>query len=343
MIERLRLKNFTAFEDLELTFSPGVNVLIGGNGTGKTHVLKAIYGLIRGPSRSGWGADGIPDSFIKIFLPLDNDLSRLQRTQGNSTLVEATISGYGKLDFRLPLPDGSAKLRFPNAAQKITGKNVLFMPAKDLIGHAKGLRSILKLYQTAFDQTYTDILDIAFLPSLQAENQLFQPILEKLKQYMGGGIPKVEEDQYFLNHKGKEIEFNLVAEGWRKIAVFWYILRNYPHLRSGDVILWDEPEANLNPSTLKGLAECLSDLSKLGLQIIVATHSYVLLKELEIHEARDLKFISLYTTDQQGVKASVATSYEGIEHNLIEKEFERIYRLDLGSWLERDNDGHQGR
>ena len=33
--------NFTVFDHAEFTFSPGVNVLIGKNGTGKTHVLKA--------------------------------------------------------------------------------------------------------------------------------------------------------------------------------------------------------------------------------------------------------------------------------------------------------------
>ena len=41
----LRLQNFTAFADATFEFVPGVNVLVGENGTGKTHALKALYGL----------------------------------------------------------------------------------------------------------------------------------------------------------------------------------------------------------------------------------------------------------------------------------------------------------
>ncbi len=36
----LQLQNFTAFAELDLAFSPGVNILVGENGTGKTHVMK---------------------------------------------------------------------------------------------------------------------------------------------------------------------------------------------------------------------------------------------------------------------------------------------------------------
>ena len=45
MIEKLTLKNFTVFENLEIDFSPRINIIIGENGTGKTHLLKAAYAL----------------------------------------------------------------------------------------------------------------------------------------------------------------------------------------------------------------------------------------------------------------------------------------------------------
>ena len=44
MITQLKLKNFTAFSQLTVDFSPKINVIIGENGNGKTHVLKAAYG-----------------------------------------------------------------------------------------------------------------------------------------------------------------------------------------------------------------------------------------------------------------------------------------------------------
>lgn len=44
-LKRLELDRFTAFEKTSFDFESGVNVLIGENGTGKSHVLKLIYSL----------------------------------------------------------------------------------------------------------------------------------------------------------------------------------------------------------------------------------------------------------------------------------------------------------
>jgi ABC-type multidrug transport system ATPase subunit len=51
-IYRTTLVNFTVFERAEFEFSRGINVLIGKNGTGKSHVLKALYGMVEGNRRS---------------------------------------------------------------------------------------------------------------------------------------------------------------------------------------------------------------------------------------------------------------------------------------------------
>ena len=41
-IERLVLKNFKRFKTLELKFDPDLNILVGGNETGKSSVLQAL-------------------------------------------------------------------------------------------------------------------------------------------------------------------------------------------------------------------------------------------------------------------------------------------------------------
>jgi recombinational DNA repair ATPase RecF len=42
-LSRLSLENFTVFDNLDIHFSKGINVLTGENGTDKTHVMKALY------------------------------------------------------------------------------------------------------------------------------------------------------------------------------------------------------------------------------------------------------------------------------------------------------------
>ena len=42
-IERILVHNFTVFKGTEIEFSEGINILIGANGVGKTHLLKFMY------------------------------------------------------------------------------------------------------------------------------------------------------------------------------------------------------------------------------------------------------------------------------------------------------------
>jgi recombinational DNA repair ATPase RecF len=45
MLDRLELENFTVFREVNLDFSPGLNVFVGPNATGKTHILKLLYAV----------------------------------------------------------------------------------------------------------------------------------------------------------------------------------------------------------------------------------------------------------------------------------------------------------
>jgi predicted ATP-binding protein involved in virulence len=60
-IDRIGLHNFHAFSDREVTFRPGINVLIGENGTGKTALLEA---LLVGAASFFLGFDGLPTQTI---------------------------------------------------------------------------------------------------------------------------------------------------------------------------------------------------------------------------------------------------------------------------------------
>jgi predicted ATP-dependent endonuclease of OLD family len=45
-LKRLKLKNYRLFEDVDISFQHGMNVLIGKNSTGKSTVLEAVHFLL---------------------------------------------------------------------------------------------------------------------------------------------------------------------------------------------------------------------------------------------------------------------------------------------------------
>lgn len=47
-LDKVYLKNYKAIEDLKIDLKPGVNLLIGDNGAGKTSVLEGIVAALGG-------------------------------------------------------------------------------------------------------------------------------------------------------------------------------------------------------------------------------------------------------------------------------------------------------
>jgi predicted ATP-binding protein involved in virulence len=45
-LQRLTIKNLTVFSEADLVFCKGLNVIVGENGAGKTHLLKLAYSVM---------------------------------------------------------------------------------------------------------------------------------------------------------------------------------------------------------------------------------------------------------------------------------------------------------
>ena len=88
MLKSLSLKNFTVFKNAELSFTPGINVLISANGTGKTHAMKVAYALLRAardyetkgsPKAKSTSVpiDRVQDKMVGVFRPHEDSVGRL--------------------------------------------------------------------------------------------------------------------------------------------------------------------------------------------------------------------------------------------------------------------------
>ena len=67
MLTGIKIENFTAFDHLEIKLSEGINVLIGANGTGKTHLMKLLYGAMQQADSSA--VKTMDQTLQGLFLP----------------------------------------------------------------------------------------------------------------------------------------------------------------------------------------------------------------------------------------------------------------------------------
>ena len=166
-----------------------------------------------------------------------------------------------------------------------------------MLSHSKGFLALNRKYKLPFDETQIDIISNASLPETREISATMAKILEKISTVIDGTVIQEDDVFYVVKHDGRKIEFSLEAEGLRKFALIWKLIRN-GLLESGSVLLWDEPEANLNPELYELAAEILLELQKNGVQVFVATHSYNFAKYLEIRrtEPEQVQFHNLYRT-----------------------------------------------
>ena len=60
-LEKISINNFKAVKAVDIEFTPGVNLLIGDNGAGKTSILEAIAVALAGILK---GVNGVPTKNI---------------------------------------------------------------------------------------------------------------------------------------------------------------------------------------------------------------------------------------------------------------------------------------
>ena len=331
MIKRVKIQNFTVFENLETDLSSGVNLFIGANGTGKTHLLKLLYSVQSAES----GNSPIPDLGKKlqnVFLP--DSLKRLVR-KGKGAKAGSAVVRIDSKDFGFEIAsNGKKQLEYTTEWDGDTGRAV-YIPVKEMLANAPGFRSLYRSRETRFEEVYYDIIDKAFLPPLKNLTPEQERLTTILQREMGGKIHSRNE-QFYLRTRVGDIEFGLEAEGVRKLALLWILLRNGT-IGKGATLYWDEPETNLNPSMMPSVVKVLLALEREGVQVFIATHSYVVLKEFELQrENHAVRFYSLFKNENGEIEINGSKSYHGLTPNKISDQFSRIYDLEMEKAIGRN-------
>jgi len=325
-ISGVKLERFTAFESLKVNFSPGLNVFVGANGTGKTHLLKLVYAACD-ISKS---QIDFAEKLIRIFLPSGRALGRLVKRQKASTRCVIEVFRHG-LKLRISFSNHAQKA----ASATVTGASAwraapmesVYIPVKEMLSSAPGFRSLYAQREVHFEEIYADFLDRAYRPALRGPTRADRRrLLDYLRKTIEGRVV-VKEEEFFLRSRQGNLEFSLLAEGMRKLALIWLLIQNGT-LLEGSTLFWDEPETNLNPKLYGPLIDILLTLQRSGVQVFLATHDYLILKEIDLRRKKDhqINFFSLFRDTKSGhIACHMSNDYNGIHPNAIADAFADVY------------------
>ena len=355
VLKSLRIRNFTAFKAADLTFARGLNVIVGANGTGKTHILKLLYTIIMSakegksptsptkPTRT-FLQKRIAERIVGVFCPEDR-LGRLVYRQRGYNTCKVEVS------FRPPeeclafwfSSRAKSEVVVTSAPSQWQDKPPVFLPTRELLTLYPGFVELYETRYLEFDETWRDTCLLLGAPALRGPREGTIALLMKpLEEQLGGRVLLDANGRFYLRSNSGKMEMPLVAEGWRKLAMLVRLISTGSLLDKG-CLFWDEPEANLNPSLVREIARAILGVCRSGVQVFIATHSLFLLRELEILLNREFatlkrKYFALRPGDG-GVDVSQADDIGDVEPLLLlDEDLEQSDRF-VDQFMSREESG----
>lgn len=318
-IKSVNIKNFTVFDDFELDVSAGINIIIGKNGTGKTHLLKGLYAVCESVNYKNKRKSNEPYDISQPYFKVNSmDLVRDKSDINKETSIKVNYLNDSYAKYVIIKHEGM-KLAADGSGYKYIDFTIndIFIPAKEILSHSRGFLALNNKFDMPFDETYVDIITNAELPESKEISEINKKILKILSKVIDGEVVCEYDNFYVIKKDGSKIDFSIEAEGIRKFALLWKLIRN-GLIDKEAILFWDEPEANINPELMPILVDILIELQRCGVQIFLATHSYNFVKYFEIKRNLNdrVLFHSLYKTEQ-GVKCQSEENFGDLKNNSI--------------------------
>ena len=295
MLKSLKLANFTVFEEADLRFSQGLNVFVGENGTGKTHLLKLPYAAMAVMAEEGRRRGGPPTKTV-LQRRIAEKLVNVMRPESLGRLARRW-RGRQRCEVAMQLAAPKQRLAFDFATQNksevVVGRAPkqwmdhapVFLPTGELLSIYPGFTALYNGHHVEFEETWRDTCQFLGAPTLRGPRETHMgSLLETLEKLMEGRLVLDRNGRFYLRSLGRgggRIEMPLVAEGVRKLGMLARLIATGMLVDRG-CLFWDEPETNLNPKLIRGVAETILRVCAQGVQVFVATHSLFLLREFEL-------------------------------------------------------------
>jgi hypothetical protein len=196
-------------------------------------------------------------------------------------------------------------------------KAPVFIPTREVLSQYHWLPQLYRTSRVDIEENLIDLCDqLGKLPLKSGPREkAIAALVKPLEEAMGGKVLLDKNGRFYLVTKSGKMEMPLVAEGLRKLAIVTHLILSGSLLDKG-YLFWDEPESNLNPKLIKVVAALLMDLSQHGIQVVVATHSFFLLKELDMlsrQRTHPVRYMGLFD-GEEGTDVQQVDHLDELDH-----------------------------
>lgn len=217
MINTLTLKNFAAFEDLSINFSPKINVIIGENSSGKTQLLKAAYAINFTQSKIGTGEVVtkpeinalLANKLVGLFKPESEKVGGVCNNQSKAKAITSLRSSNGSDQlFGCLISSSLATTVKVTDNHKLAADSGVFIPTKEVLSLLPAIASKKvsdSHVKSLYDDTIFDLCHrLLIQPQGDLEKQLNEDprlgtILPGLADAIGGRYEIYGENQRFVS------------------------------------------------------------------------------------------------------------------------------------------------
>ena len=268
---------------LPFRFSPDplfrnrIAVLIGRNGVGKTHLLKAIVDALHNPPG--------PDIGLQRFMPNVNPSRVIVFSSVPTDPFPRSIAAWRGIDYEYyavnsQADDQSDSLLAALVACRKSGELDVFGPEQDKsrIDVVREALNTIGLWRGLHLPVFTQAAENRLPYVIDVEDQSYFPIHRQLNEHNSIRlIQQIDWDRaaVILDEHG---QVRRLSSG--EYAMIRFAAQAASAIARGSLLLLDEPETHLHPNYVSNLMEVLENLlQSTGSIAIVATHSAYVVRE----------------------------------------------------------------
>ncbi len=348
VLSEFSVKNLGPIPEFSVSKLGMINLILGENSCGKTFLMKMLYAACKTMEsfKKGKNIESLAEVLKRKLYwtfqsePLMNIISRKPRKSDQVMRFSCTTVSGERMEFAL---DYRGRLTIENKdepySRALTERkaNSVFLPAKEVLtSHPIIVSSREDEGQFGFDDTYYDLAKVLLRPSTKGKSFTNMAKARGLinEIFDAKAVYDTDNKKWFIQKGKEQFDVNEASEGVKKLSILDILLGN-KYIGPGSIIFVDEPESALHPSAISQFMDAIFQMSKDGIQFIMASHSYFVVKKLaniaRRHEI-DIPVFSHQTEEEDDTSAPrwiIENMRYGLPDNPIMRESVAMYKEDL--------------